>query len=294
MPKDLLNAVGSFGEGFIKTLQSERERKQKELEFNQEMSFRTRQQNLMSIYQQKQMENWDVDNQLAQDKAGVDIRSGYNEMPMMPNAPLFPVLQGGVGGGEKNKDFGLLKPFQEDKFYAPKQEEMKGIERTITDYTDPNNPLIFGITDDGRRIPLGKGKVDKGNVTNINLKQPTEPYTDTTKLDTAWTEYSQYDDLTKNYNPDEKPKDKDGKEISFDALQKAKDVKMKELESLTNDRAKKISEEYVGFNSMFNDILRDPKFKSAPDKNTYISRIMNGYPDEAIRQMKDLIAKRIF
>ena len=37
MPKNLLNALGSFGEGFISTLKSERERKQKELEFQQKM-----------------------------------------------------------------------------------------------------------------------------------------------------------------------------------------------------------------------------------------------------------------
>ena len=52
---DWLKGLAGFGEGFVKTLQSERERKQKELEFNQEMSYRTRQMNLMNqVYIQRQ------------------------------------------------------------------------------------------------------------------------------------------------------------------------------------------------------------------------------------------------
>lgn len=56
MAKDLINALGSFGEGFIKTLQSERERKLQEQQFNQKMAFEMRQMNLMDAYRQKHLE----------------------------------------------------------------------------------------------------------------------------------------------------------------------------------------------------------------------------------------------
>jgi len=53
---DAGNFIGGFGEGFLKTLQSERERKQKEQEFNQKMAFETRQMNLLDAYRQTQIE----------------------------------------------------------------------------------------------------------------------------------------------------------------------------------------------------------------------------------------------
>ena len=149
---DWIKGIAGFGEGFVKTLQSERERKQKELEFNQEMSYKTRQQNLMSTYYQAQIKNMEFDNQLAKVKEETDIRGGYDESVE------------GKSGAELNKPYGgLLSPFQEDKSYAPKQGEMKvdGIERTITDYTNPNDPRIFGVKDSGEKIDLGRGKVDK-------------------------------------------------------------------------------------------------------------------------------------
>jgi len=161
-----LKDLSSFGEGFVKTLQSERERKQKELEFNQEMSYKTRQQNLMSTYYQAQIKNMEFDNQLAKVKEETDIRGGYDESVE------------GKSGAELNKPYGgLLSPFQEDKSYAPKQGEMKvdGIERTITDYTNPNDPRIFGVKDSGEKIDLGRGKVDKVSGSGSGSNKPSKP-----------------------------------------------------------------------------------------------------------------------
>ena len=67
--------LGSFGEHFVKTLQSERERKQKELQFQQEMSYRTRQMNLMNqVYQDRQT--------LDEQQAFTDVKQGdaYNTL----------------------------------------------------------------------------------------------------------------------------------------------------------------------------------------------------------------------
>ena len=66
--KDVAAGIGGFGEGFVKTLQAERKRKDEEKQFNQEMSYKTRQQDLMSTYYQALEKNMELDNQLARDK----------------------------------------------------------------------------------------------------------------------------------------------------------------------------------------------------------------------------------
>jgi len=176
---DFLKAVGGFGEGFIKTLQSERERKQKEIEFNQEMSYKTRQQNLMNqVYLRddiRQQQNADMD----REKTEFDIRSGYNEMPLMPNAPLFPILQGGQAGGEMNKPFdGVMNPFDPNKFYAPKTEQVKGGE---------TKDARVGADGFIHRWDESKGEYIKTNLKapEKDIKNPTSPKETTPKESTT-------------------------------------------------------------------------------------------------------------
>ena len=52
---DLGKFIGGFGEQFVKTLESDRKRKKEEDQFNQDMAYKYRQQNLMmGLYQQRQ------------------------------------------------------------------------------------------------------------------------------------------------------------------------------------------------------------------------------------------------
>lgn len=109
------------------------------------------------------------------EKTEYDIRSDYQEIPMMPNAPLFPILQGGEIGSEKNKDFnGVLNPFGEDKFYAPKAASTKENWEIVTRkegnkdmkyWVNKNNPF-------GEPIPFGENFHAPPSVTNVKIDMP--------------------------------------------------------------------------------------------------------------------------
>ena len=126
MPKDLLNAADSFGEGFLSTLQSEREKKQKEQEFQQKMGLEMRQQKFTNIYRDALIKNMDFDNRLKKSEAESKILSGYVEVP--PGSPLPRGATKSETGEDLNKQHGsggLLKPFEEGKFYSVNPEQEK-------------------------------------------------------------------------------------------------------------------------------------------------------------------------
>ena len=126
MPKDLINALGSFGEGFLSTLQSERDRKQKEQEFQQKMGLEMRQQKFTNIYRDALIKNMDFDNRLKKSEAESKILSGYVEVP--PGSPLPRGATKSETGEDLNKQHGsggLLKPFEEGKFYSVNPEQEK-------------------------------------------------------------------------------------------------------------------------------------------------------------------------
>ena len=168
MPKDLLNAAGSFGEGFISTLQSERDRKRKEQEFQQKMGLEMRQQKFMSSYYDALKKDREFDNQLAEAKFGTEQRSGYDES----TDSLSPV---GTLGEDLNKQFnGTFSPFEEGKRYTPKQGEAGkpnvGVLRSAWDngfysdyygYMDNNGKEV--ITKVERRNPASNSSGGSGN-----------------------------------------------------------------------------------------------------------------------------------
>ena len=270
---DLGKFIGGFGEGFVKTLESERKRKKEEDQFNQDMAFKYRQQNLMNnIYQQRQ----DLDKETSFVDVGKDdVYSKLGVPEGKYHTSLMDNLIGAYGKGEpKDKLFDIEGSYKNDK---------TGTYWTYDKQT--GKPIDL-------EIPFDRNE----GRTTVNMPPTQEPYVPTKDLDAMWRKYQQYDEIDKNWKnlSDENKKDKDGNVMDYKTFQKSKQEFFKEIVSETKDRAKKLSEEYVGFNSMFNDLLRDPALKTAEDKDTFISKAMYGYPEEAIRQMKELVYKRIF
>ena len=70
MPNNFLNAAGSFGEGFLKTIQSQREEETRQKEFQQKMGFEERQLKLLDIYR---------NNALAQDQSQFGAKLGQDQ-----------------------------------------------------------------------------------------------------------------------------------------------------------------------------------------------------------------------
>jgi len=176
---DLGKFIGGFGEGFVKTLESERKRKKEEDQFNQDMAFKYRQQNLMNIHYQQQEKRLQESEAREKDLQELGIRSQYQEISPEPNMPLLPIIMGGVAGGERNKNFDALKPFQEGKFYAPKQAEGK----TNFEFKSKYNPQrgineIFWVDKNNPDVEpkyYGDEKPDKGSGDGQNNRGDKEP-----------------------------------------------------------------------------------------------------------------------
>ena len=81
--------VGGFGEGFVKTLQSERERKRKEDQFNQDMAYRTRQQNLLMNIRQKEFDYGVQQDRLKAEKEYTPLGEDFNLIPENLRANAF-------------------------------------------------------------------------------------------------------------------------------------------------------------------------------------------------------------
>lgn len=272
---DFLKGIGGFGEGFIKTLQYERERKQKEYEFNQKMAFETRQMNLLDAYRQKTLEM-------------------QGRQPFETNTGEVYPSEGGVPNFEKP----LWTPPQ-----TPQKPQTFDIEGS---YKNPETGTYWTFDkNEGKprdlEIPYDKNE-GRNTTTNINSLQA--PYTPTKDLEQNWNTYSELDKLDKNWKdiPQEKrniinDKDEVITYSSYEELKKAKDKLYSNIKIESDDRAKKINEEYVGFNSIYRDLMRDPNFKKAVKEgrgDVELFRAMQGFPEEAINEMKNLIYKRIF
>ena len=191
--KDVVAGIGSFGEGFIKTLQAERKRKDEEKQFNQEMSYKIRQQKMMSDIYTQQRETAMRNQALDEDKFASDERSGYIEMSPEPNFPALPMLMGGVAGGEKNKDYSLVKPFQEGKFYTPKQGEQQVYDIEGSYKNDKTG--TYWTFDKGIGQPRDLGipfDRNEGRSTTTNITTPTEKTTDYINFNTV-------EDMIRNY-----------------------------------------------------------------------------------------------
>lgn len=95
MANNTLNFLSGFGEGFLKTLQSERERKQKEQEFNQRMAFETRQMNLLDAYRnaQLQQDQSQFQTKLGQDQSQFDIGMDFKNRSLLEDARQFDLSQ---------------------------------------------------------------------------------------------------------------------------------------------------------------------------------------------------------
>lgn len=184
MSKDINNIVqgiAGFGEGFLETLASERERKQKELEFQQKMGLETRQMELLNNINLMQEKRLQRSEGREQDIQEYNIRSKYQELNPEPNAPLFPIVMGGISGDVRNQDFrNGLKPFREGKFYAPITED-----KNPEDIWETINP---NAVQNGKKGYLLRNKIDNterfvdsynepsnsGNGNNKKDKPPTE------------------------------------------------------------------------------------------------------------------------
>ena len=194
---DLGKFIGGFGEQFVKTLESERKRKKEENEFNQDMAYKYRQQNLMMNIYQQQEDRMRESESREKEMQELGIRSQYQEISPEPNIPLLPIMMGGVAGGELNKPFDkALMPFEEGKFYAEKQAEAKMFDL----YEDMGTESIGGKPMDRKRNKqTGKieyfphyEKPDKGSVTNIIMPEP-EKWKDFGKLITDMKQTQVYD-----------------------------------------------------------------------------------------------------
>lgn len=271
---ELLSGLASFGEGFIKTLQAERERKRQEEEFNRKMAFETRQMNLLNLYRQKQLEI--EGNKPFETKTG-EVYPSTNGIPNFekplwtpPEAPPKPQTFD-IEGSYKNPKTGTYWTFDKNV----------------------GKPIDLGIPYD-----KNKGK------TTVNITTPQAPYIPTKDLEQDWSVYLELDKLDKNWKntPQEERKIINNKgEIiaynSYEDLKKAKERLYNNIKIESDDRAKKLNEEYLGFSSIYRDLMRDSAFRKAVKEgrgDAELFRVMQGFPEEAINEMKNLIYKRIF
>lgn len=95
MADNFLNAAGSFGEGFLSTLQSERDRKQKELEFQQRMDFENRQLRLLDIYRNNSLiqDQTQFQQKLGQDQSQFDTGMNFKEKELSEDIRQFDLGQ---------------------------------------------------------------------------------------------------------------------------------------------------------------------------------------------------------
>lgn len=294
-----------FGESFIRTLDRERTLRQQQEEFNRKMQFENRQldfsikrneeyQNYLNSTNQRQgyesfLQNFAPESTLGTGRE--NPRTGnfdYGENGML-STPVFKEkdIEKGYGGldvPEGNYIRPSLLP------QTPKQE---GIERTITDYTDPNKPVIFGITDSGKKIELGTGapKTSKGGK---NQGDKT-PYYDLTKSGELFNKYqdinrAERDNLTGSYQY----MTKEGTGVILSPTQKAelKTRTISDLEEATNNEARKINSKVPGFYSTYQALLN--MIEKPEEIDTKVNEYLKDASSETRDAIKTLLKRRIF
>jgi len=172
MPKnDFWKGVAGFGEGFLTTLQSERDRKRNELEFNQKMGLEDRQMRLMDKVRQQDFLLRQQNQAMDKEKTEFDITSGYTK-----NTDSLSSV--GELGSNLNKQFnGAFSPFEENQRYTPNTKqaippnyELKSLKENGKDMQywvnpkDPNAP----------KIPFGEQyhQPQKDTVVKIDMPKP--------------------------------------------------------------------------------------------------------------------------
>lgn len=160
---DVGKFIGGFGESFVKTLQTERERAQRQQQFNQEMAFKTRQMNLMnSIYQQRQ--DLDVKQFEYKRDQPFETKSGdiYPTQGGQPNFNMPPLWQMPVAPEKKPEPKpSLLRSGWEGGFFSDyfgfKDEGGKEIITSI----QRRNPATQTGSGGGKDKPYDEGKLSE-------------------------------------------------------------------------------------------------------------------------------------
>ena len=300
--------IGGFGESFVKTLESDRKRRKEENEFNQQMAYKYRQQNLMNIHYQEQEKRLQESEAREKDLQELGVRSQYQEISPEPNMPLLPIMMGGVAGGERNKNFDALKPFQEGKFYAPKQEKGKnnfefkskynpkrGVNEIFwVDKNNPNaEPKYYGDEKPDKTGSGGDG--DKG------------VFFDVSKSNDLLNEYSRFgkdnlirsDDGATYWLKDEgytRTGDKLTPKTFYtpEQIKAKKGTLMKKIETETNEEARKIGEKVKGFYSLYQAAINEMVKTKRTDVDSYVNENYGDVRAEIREILKTQLKKRIF
>ena len=188
MPKDLINAVGSFGEGFLTTLQSERDRKRNELEFNQRMGLEDRRMRLIDKVRQQDFLYNQQQDKLQAEKDYTNLGSDKSLIPIELQTNMFPASKYPETFGKDNKDFFI--PNSE----IPEQKEVKtNLEGS---YKNPDTKTYWKYDETNRKgvdtlIPYdtNEGRSITNNNSNPTGEKATPPINTVT-----------LDEMIKNYN----------------------------------------------------------------------------------------------
>lgn len=110
MPKDFLNAAGSFGEAFFKTLQSEQERQDKLKQQQQEFAQKTREMNLLNAYRNKalSLDQSQFETKIGQDQSQFEKTFGLNQDKLLEDQRQFD-LGLGFKQSEADRNYNLDK-----------------------------------------------------------------------------------------------------------------------------------------------------------------------------------------
>ena len=110
MPNNFLNAAGSFGEGFLKTIQSQREEETRQKEFRQKMGFEERQLKLLDIYRNNALaqDQSQFGAKLGQDQSQFNTGINFKEKSLLEDMRQFD-LSFGLKQTESDRDYELGK-----------------------------------------------------------------------------------------------------------------------------------------------------------------------------------------
>lgn len=107
---DLVKGLGGFGEGFLKTLQYERERARRDQEFNQNMAFQVRQMNLLDTYRNAslQQDQSQFQQKLGQDQSQFSVGMDFKNKSLLEDMRQFD-LSNKLKEQEVNRDYEMNK-----------------------------------------------------------------------------------------------------------------------------------------------------------------------------------------
>lgn len=251
--------IQNFSESFLSTIDRERKLAQNREQFQQQMAFRNRQLDFLSVYRQSLIEQGDT--RLGINQGNLDARNreqDFRELPVEPK-PIKQLLRTERGGGVISDFFGF-------------------------DVGTDEEDIVTSIN----RRNLPKGTEDKEKI----------PFFDLSKSGDAFREFRNLQSGTPlAVNEGEEGKfnvtlNNKLTEVSQSEIEELKRQKIREIEDNTNNEARRINSTVPGFFDAFQAFFR--KIKSPEEINSVVSKELKDMSSTTIDAMKTLLKRRIF